>query len=123
MTVRDVLMKARALLAEPSHWTQGEYARTPAGIGMMPWSDRAVCWDLAGAVYFVAAQDQGRCDVMRAELEGYPATQLLRNLAGCESLQQWNDDPSRTHAEVLALLDRAIAEVERKENRDDDDRA
>jgi hypothetical protein len=37
------------------------------------------------------------------------AVQRLLNTIGHQAIGVWNDDPHRTHADVLAALDRAIA--------------
>lgn len=98
MTPRDVLVKARELLAEPGRWTQETAARDAAGLPVGATSDAAVCWCLIGAL-----------DAVR---DGTTALAQLRRTLGCSSVSAWNDAPERTHADVLALLDRAIAKEE-----------
>jgi hypothetical protein len=115
MTVHDVLMKARVLLAEPSHWTQGAYARDASGRVVHPRSPAAVCWCIVGAVKRadVRTERSEEDDGLRVLLRLFhPSTgQLKDKLYAFWVMTDWNDDPSRTHADVLALLDEAIAEA------------
>jgi hypothetical protein len=43
-TPKDVLVAARALIADPAHWTQGSYARDAAGHRVGENSAEATCW-------------------------------------------------------------------------------
>lgn len=96
-----VLRKARDLLTPDGAWMQGAYS-----------DPERRCFCLAGAINIAAA---GRPD---AELDG-PASIARRVVwdvladgrpkAISPAPIEWNDTPGRTQAEVLALLDRAIA--------------
>lgn len=90
-TTADLLRKARALIDASEKWCQG-------------WGDggrRCVLHALA--------------DVSPDGVYDRKASSLLSKCAGWNSplsLGYWNDRPGRTHAEVLALMDRAIAAAE-----------
>lgn len=93
---------ARELIADESRWTRGDYQ-----IG------DAFC--AVGACGWVAS---GGLD----EVEVGPVYEALRVAlpesfarAGIAPVQTFNDDPETSHAEVLALFDRAIAAEEAKE--------
>lgn len=105
-------MKAFELLSEPRSWTQSAYARDAAGEalvfpGLEPQevtqapaaavSKRAVCWDILGAIYrcYPVAERPKMTARIAAHLQGEPPRRSV-----CE----FNDDPRRTHAEVIALL-------------------
>ncbi len=94
LAVRDVLIRARARIEDPQHWTQGWQARDKFGSPVPTRSRRAVRWCPIGAVNVESGVDAGRC------IEDGPAR-----------LASFNDKPGRTHAEVLALFDRAIEVV------------
>lgn len=98
--VLTVLRGARELLTPEGAWTQNEYAKTRTGRPCSVTSPRAVCWCLDGALWHETTAegwDQAR-EAVIAVLDSPPSFILV-----------WNDDPDRTQAEVLALLDRAIA--------------
>lgn len=92
MTVLDVLRSARSSIATPERWCQCYNAR-----------NMAVCASyalLASGLRFYSEA----CDALRA--------------AGRfkEGIPHWNDAPERTHAEVLATFDAAIAAEQAKES-------
>lgn len=88
------LVKARALIADPAKWGQGPRSE---GYGR---SLSTFC--AAEAVEEFAPQ----LAIRKA------AYRLLERYAGfpteANTLVQWNDAPERTHAEVLAVFDKAI---------------
>lgn len=91
------LVRARERIGVPERWTQKVGARDCNGKWVRSGGPDAVCWCLTGACYadgnYQAASD---------------AMQLLRTLIG-GSVANFND--THTHAEVIALLDRAIAKL------------
>lgn len=91
--------RVRALLAEPERWTQGCYARDASGRAVNSGDRSAQSWDIMGAMK--------RCGGWT-----FPMLEMLNAEAGGDFVS-WNDAPGRTHADVLALLDRVIAEGER----------
>lgn len=85
-----VLIKARALIADPTKWGKG--ASCERGWGC------ALCIETA---IEKAALD--------ASVLPYDAIDFLRAANGFEiDVYQWNDAPERTHAEALAAFDKAI---------------
>lgn len=103
VTTLDTLRRARELLSEPNSWTQGTYARDAQGKRCYIWEDCRVCLCVEGAL-FSAHEDIEVCVAARDAFEG--------SLGGAP-LDEWNDAPERTHAEVLEAFDRAIAAEER----------
>jgi hypothetical protein len=105
-TPLEVLRGARELLAYPERWIKGEDAADVIGQPLENGYDEgAVCWCLAGALEKVSGRTQD-CGVE-------PAYQAVDDLiVDATNVREWNDAPERTHAEVLALLDRAIASAE-----------
>jgi len=95
MSVRDDLIAARALIDTPEKWHRGSMA-----------SFDGKCLCAMGAIR----------NVLRAQ--GYThwisRTPLYQNLRaalprGFNQVPTFNDDPSTTHADIMALFDRAIA--------------
>ena len=92
-SARVSLIAARKLLSDPKCWTQGAAVRTADGAAA--WYGRdAVSYCIIGALNHVDA-----C---------YDAFEVLYELLPNCTISGWNDDPARTHTEVLELLDTAI---------------
>lgn len=102
-TVREGLAQVRELLAEPARWTRFEPARDDAGQAVSALSAEAYSWCLAFAIDRVFGLNV--CDFNATAVA---VDDLLDEVAGMQVVI-WNDAPGRTHAEVLELLDRAIA--------------
>ena len=98
MTVGEVLRASRALIEEPSRWTQGAFNKNADGIPYVE-GDDAVCWCAEGAIWHVGIDDYAAL--------GDALTLLEFVIDG--QIPTWNDMPDRAHAEVLAAFDRAIA--------------
>lgn len=101
-TVLEALEQARKLISERKHWTQRTYARTAYGRPLdNPRDWRACKWCLDGALIKVTN-----------ETGPYNAIwDILNRLTGPYVTPIGYND-AHTHAEVIALLDRAI-EAER----------
>ena len=101
--VRRVLERTRELVV--AGWCQGSFARTAAGEAVGYNNEEAERWCLSGAV------NRAACDVggLWAGAEG--AYTVLQGALGEEVfLSWWNDQPGRGRSEVLALIDRVLAE-------------
>lgn len=86
MTVRDDLIAAKALIDTPEKWCQGT---ATAGYGARLCAIRAA----GGARY----RNKDAVAALKAALP-----------IGEKSLPRFNDSPDTTHADVMALFDRAI---------------
>ena len=98
-TVQQILIAARALIATPEKWTQGESARTSYGLPCGFYADCADQFCMSGALERVCSGDRHRASV---------AGNYLRDAISASSFVNWNDAPERTHADVMAAFDRAI---------------
>ena len=87
----------RKLLATPDRWTQGAMARDKRGDVELDISSKAVCWCLVGSIRYVC----------RTFTRRWTTYEFLAGLLGFEDIAEWQDAPERTHADILALLDRA----------------
>lgn len=96
MTVKEVLIAARAKIADPANWTQGEFARDSKAKQVHSRSKSAVCWCSLGAI----ASETGPYGGFNAA-----SSELASVING--SITNFND--THTHAEVIAKFDEAIA--------------
>jgi len=103
MTPLETLKAARDLISDPARWTQGEYARDADGIVIRPWSKNATCFCAYGAIQrFTETEDA----VSEADFF------LKKTCTEKFQLDVVTLNDTHTHAEVLALFDAAIAELE-----------
>lgn len=104
-TKLDALRSIRDLLSDPARWVRDAFSLTADGMKVSSHSPLACRWCLVGAIRKVCGQEDG---ALESRLAVYDA---LRGVAvagrDAEALARFND--SSTHADVLALLDAAIA--------------
>jgi hypothetical protein len=107
----EVLRSARALLDLPGTWCQDALARDAEGNDTpYPIEPAACCWCIGGAIEKVLGRGLTQYDepVVHALLAEIPE----RASWSLGALFTWNDSCGRTHADVIALLDRAISTAE-----------
>ena len=108
--VVQVLKEARRLIERPEHWTQGARARNKRGRMLIrPEGPTAVQWCARGALMRVTGGTLSN--------DFWDASSFLHNIAnaitgGTCGASGYND--TRTHSEVLALFDAAIAAAEQE---------
>jgi hypothetical protein len=106
MSTLAILKGARALITEPSAWSQIYLARGADGNPTEPTSPNARCFCALGAIECLKLIDGSYGSGSYASAVG-----ALREAIGpCLSVSVFND--THTHAEVLAAFDRAIARLE-----------
>ena len=103
-TTADILRDARALIDSPEKWTKHYEARDADGNETWYGDDRAVCWCAFGALFKAGWYQPSLSDAVEA----------LETVVG-RIIDEWNDAPERTNAEVLAAFDRAIDLAEQAE--------
>ena len=96
-TLKD-LKAMRRRLAKRANWTQGAGARNRHGKPVRPESVSAVRWCLVGATFMTTTP-------------WWRVIGILKHCSGSPCMSAWNDRKGRTHAEVLSLLDEAIAKA------------
>jgi hypothetical protein len=102
---KQVLIKARALIADPDHWTRNVLARNAAGYSVH-WCDPAATkWCAVGAIY------RSAYELVGSKQEGARiGKEVAKGIAPIwfgRSLMTVND--MRGHAAVLARFDKALA--------------
>ncbi len=90
-------------------WTQRADARCVDGTIVHPCDERAASWSLLGALV-AALEHVAASDGEHAAVGQLARTcRRLADIVDTDSLVQWNDAPERSRADVLAVLDRALA--------------
>lgn len=104
MTPVAVLKAARAKIDKSEAWTKGALALDTAGEHTHPRDHDACKWCLVGAVEASSDHDSEWFPAL------LPVTNAMRDLnAGRPGYYgEFNDHSATTHADVLAVLDRAI---------------
>lgn len=95
----------RELLSDPKRWTQNAFAKNSEGrsLGRFFAEEEACSWCLVGAVKHVyPTYEWGEIYERLAKILGKQAFTLRSYVLGV-----WNDDPARTHQEVLDLVTEA----------------
>ena len=102
MKPSEALRKARELLTPEGAWTKRKAARDRLGNEVYAADPDAVCYCSYGAIWHFELSGS-----LEDRLEDF----LFQAIDGLP-IAQWNDADNRTHAEVLAAFDRAIALAE-----------
>jgi hypothetical protein len=102
----EILRAARERIKDPERWTQsGAFACAADGRPMSPFADLAVCWCVRGSLYRETWSVSAAHEVEMFLREAMGADFTSPDF---EELAAFNDAPETTHADVLALYDRAI---------------
>ncbi|MDH7796406.1 MULTISPECIES: hypothetical protein [unclassified Beijerinckia] len=99
MTLKQDLTAVRDLLSDPNRWTQGWLAMNKHRLHVHPQNESATCWCLVGA---------GR-KLLPFDRENEVNSALYHAIGDGRSIANFNDHPNTRHSDVLALLDKAIA--------------
>ena len=102
---KQVLINARALIADPNHWTRSFFACTEAGQPVSWYASSAAKWCAMGAIYRGAYELVGDRD--EAARIGTKVAKSISPLWLCSGLMMMND--ARGHAAILARFDKALA--------------
>ena len=104
--IAALLRKARAKIEQPECWTKGANARDKQGRRIdSEKSPKAACWCANGAIFWAAPDKREAHQLLRI-------LQLHASVTTLLYVHSFNDDPTTTHADILALFDRAIAAQE-----------
>lgn len=108
-----LLQEARELIESPMQWTQRRFARSSNGNGVDPLAPNACTFCLDGALRRVIARhfDQNSYASTHDQLTALIEQELPNPMSPDGNIVSFNDDPRTQHADVLALIDRAIAEI------------
>lgn len=105
----EQLRRARVRIATPERWVQGTFAAINGHkIGATAIYDARACLCVNGALLAVIAEGFKKAGGHVATGAGLCLTMAAKT-RGFETASKLNDHPTTTHADVLALLDEAIA--------------
>lgn len=104
--VLDAFDQLRERLATRRSWIQGAWARVRKSDVRTVWStdERATCWCLAGAIDAVRGSTEVIDQLSATIAAAIPTPNEYDN-----PITGWNDEPTRTHRDVLDLIDKAKA--------------
>lgn len=105
----DILRKARKLIEKPEQWTQKAFARTADGAPCDEHATVAVSFCVVGALRRAIGQQHQYGEQWDKYIA---AREFVHAAVMVGQFSEWNDKPSRTHPEVLAAFDKAIALAE-----------
>ena len=105
--MKDTLIAARALLADPAKWIKRDYAKRADGEVVFGNDEGAVCFCGFGAIQHVL-DTENEPDPLSVLLTD-AAREMFPDRVGERSFAAFNDHPDTTHADVLAVFDKAIA--------------
>lgn len=110
MKASEILEKARELVDSPKKWGQGRYAMNAKGQETATYVDEAVCFCVLGSISRAMSIMTGRLwRLTSADLSDIDrAHSFFAKAIDPPLIAKWNDEPGRTHTEVLAAFDRAI---------------
>ena len=100
MKPSEILIAMKEKIATPEKWLQGGHAKNVEGEYVDPESKDAICWCSLGAAWAVTHSTP--------EDSYFTALEYVRKFTD-KDLLFWNDDPERTHEEVMNAFDKAIA--------------
>lgn len=107
---RLILTETRSCLTKPERWTQSVFARTATGEDCAPTYNKATCFCLLGAL----TRAMYKLDTMQPgtpldwSLARGRAKAQIRRVLNVTFIAKWQDDPKRTHADILNALDAAL---------------
>lgn len=101
MNTLEVLIAARKVIEKPENWTQGVLAKNRYGNAVYVYSEEAACFCSMGALYRAVDED----DCLKTNIIDDVAA-ILSSIVQDDTVAGFND--KSTHAEVLALFDKAI---------------
>lgn len=104
-----ILRRARERISDPARWCKGAFSSNAMGQRCVdgPTASGARAWCASGSVLAEHADNVG------GEMALTALRHQVRRSTGLRiTIAAYNDDPSTTHADILALYDRAIAAEE-----------
>jgi hypothetical protein len=101
MLYSQILIEARALIADPANWTTKAFARNDKGNAVTATGEQACKFCAVGAIRKVLGSDNYQPKL-------YQLWSLLDDSTGADGLSIAHINDSRGHLEVLQAYDRAI---------------
>ena len=127
MTAKELLIKARALIANPNHWTQTNFAHDTEGNSVAPSNEKACEWCALGAIMNIryenangyAIEDKA-IEMLSLTISDFDKYENFRGVNNEDIISSFNDDTSTTHEDVISMFDIAIDTFNRLERSNSD---
>jgi hypothetical protein len=97
MNTRDILIEARKLIEKPEDWNGGGFCKGKH------------CAQTA--ISSVASRSRSALELEKSAISTFATAADIKFETSASPIWVWNDASSRTHADVLAAFDRAIADA------------
>jgi hypothetical protein len=107
----DFLEKAKAIIADPKHWTQGAFARKENGTQSPTNVKEAVCWCTMGAIFKAAGIDADNYYVNVSETAYNLACKTMEYKTQ-RGIPNFND--TNNHEAVMGLFNQTIEDLREK---------
>ena len=117
MELLRLLKDAREILTPTRTWTTGTLARGDMGIVQNASSRLATSWCMVGALDRAASCNGGMLSGVFEEGMNALRMAIPKSERPRQGVSGWNDRKNRTHAQVLACYDRAIAQLEKQQEK------
>lgn len=104
MKTSERLIRAKSLISDPKHWTKGEH------MTIINEKEQEFAYCALGAM---RASADYHVENWVHQVDAFKAANNL----GHDVIPRWNDDATRTHAEVMAAMDKAIAYAQVQEEK------
>jgi hypothetical protein len=110
--IHNLLVNARRHIEKEENWCKGELAKDAYGNAVNEASETACKFCAIGALY----RESSKSGIVDEVLVAHARVALSNRLAtGWECPAAYNDGPTTTHADVLAMYDAAITATKPKE--------
>lgn len=107
-TPLDILTAARNILADPTAWTKGEFAKGKSGRAVSPFGPYATCFCAIGALQRAAGRELAKAD--RKTSNSYvDARAVLEAETPRQIVTMFNDSPQTSHEDIIGVFNLAIA--------------
>ena len=117
MTPKEVLIAAKAVIADEKRWIKRQLAVDSRGVAAHVGGEAAVCFCAVGAIERVAYMNPKARpnDVTQEDLASFRATLALQSVVkglGHNAIHLFNDNVLTKHSDVMAAFDKAIEQTE-----------
>lgn len=110
----DLLRHAKAIIADPHHWTKGTYAKDKYGSEISYGATTATCFCASGAVRRAAQDGEYHTDIREVAFQLLrSATKRVLRKGRSAPVPEFNDANHRTHDQVMRMFDYAIKAAEK----------
>ena len=114
LTTGEILSIARVKIRNEKNWLKGQSTEKSNGDFAHPSSAKACKWCALGAVrsVFKEGTEEHSFDTAMDEHMFQTAMFTLSKFTDCKNIAAFNDHSETTHADIIAVFDKAIAAID-----------